>query len=244
MKRFFAVVMAAISSYCQAQNILPVERLIKSDSTWSDILKRAKTARNRIEILEVDKAAAARVLHDLQVTNRSHLGAIVYNTGGILVDDGWIRIMGSGNAKLHRTVSDWNIGKAYSKIGEVPRCLHVADDAAGGYFLINYGKFGKDTFKMYYFSPDNLQFEPLDIYYNDFLNMCFTGDLEDFYSSMRWNGWRKEVRDLKGDMVYTFYPFLFTKEGKDINKNSRKAIPVEEQYGLSMDILKQIAEQK
>ena len=70
--------------------------------------------------------------------------------------------------------------------------------------------------------------------YTDFLNFCFSGDIAKFYENLCWANWKDEVSKLDGDKVYNFYPFLWTKEGKDINKNSRKAIPIEEQYSFNM----------
>ena len=39
-----------------------------------------------------------------------------------------------------------------------------------------------------------------------------------------------------------FFPMLWTKEGKDINSVSKKAIPVEEQYDFNMDMKKQLGD--
>ena len=61
----------------------------------------------------------------------------------------------------------------------------IADDAAGGYFLLNAGELGDDLGKVYYFSPDNLQYEPLRKTYFEFLQFCFNGQLEDFYENMQ-----------------------------------------------------------
>jgi len=49
-----------------------------------------------------------------------------------------------------------------------------------------------------------------------------------------------EVAKLDGTNTYNFYPFLWTKEGKDINKVSRKPVPVEEQYLFTLDMRKQL----
>ncbi|HKO81732.1 MAG TPA: DUF2625 family protein, partial [Chitinophagaceae bacterium] len=168
------------------------------------------------------------------------MGAIIYSTGGLLIDNGWIRILGSGNKRLNRTLPDWNKGKAFKEFGEGPTFLLIADDAAGGFFAVNGGKFGKDLGKIYYLSPDNLEWEPLDLTYTDFLIFCFNGNLTEFYSNLRWANWKDEVSNLDGDKVYNFYPFLWTKEGKDINKNSRSAIPIEEQYSFNMSSRKQL----
>ncbi|MGZ8553376.1 MAG: hypothetical protein ACXWV8_08220 [Chitinophagaceae bacterium] len=45
---------------------------------------------------------------------------------------------------------------------------------------------------------------------------------------------------LDGNQVYTFYPHLWSKQGKDINKNVRSAIPIEEQYSFNMSMRKQL----
>lgn len=218
-----------------------VDELInKTDPGWPIVEEMIKSAKNKIEVLPIDPSKAEDVLFKTQVTTRSPMGAIVYTTGGILVDDGWIRILGSGNAKLTRTLPDWNKGKSFKEFGEVPPFLLVADDAIGGFFILNGGGLGEDLGKIYYFAPDNLEYEPLDITYTEFLNFCFNNDLDQFYKDNRWKNWQKEVSELDGNIVYNFYPYLWTKEGKDINKNSRKAISVEEQYNLNIDFRKQL----
>ena len=116
----------------------------------------------------------------------------------------------------------------------------IADDAIGGFYLLNGGALGTDIGKIYYFSPDNLEFEQLDITYSEFLGFCFSNDLDKFYEGNRWKDWRTEVSKLKGDEVFNFYPFLWTAEGSDINKNTRKIIPVQEQYSLNLDLRKQL----
>lgn len=145
------------------------------------------------------------------------MGAIVYSTGGILIDNGWIRILGSGSPLLTRNLPDWNKGKKLEEFGQQPLRLLVADDAADGFFAINGGGLGDDVGKLYYLSPDNLAWEPLNITYSDFLLFCFDGNIEDFYRGLRWKDWKVDCSKLKGGEVYTFYPFLWTKEGKDMN---------------------------
>src|SRR5690606_12025169 len=107
-------------------------------------------------VLPCDTLKAKEALYKTQVTTRSPMGAIIYSSGGLLVDGGWIRILGSGNIKLNRTIPDWNKGKSFKEFGEPPTFLLVADDAAGGFFAINGGGLGKDAGKVYYLSPDNM----------------------------------------------------------------------------------------
>ena len=93
----------------------PVGQLInETDPGWPLVQEWIKSAKNKIEILPVDTAKAKDALYKAQVTTHSSMGAIIYMTGGLLVDDGWIRILGSGAPKLDRTLPDWNKSKSIS----------------------------------------------------------------------------------------------------------------------------------
>jgi hypothetical protein len=72
------------------------------------------------------------------------------------------------------------------------------------------------------------------------LSFCFNNDLNEFYKNSRWNGWEKDIKDLSGNEVYSFTPFLWTKEGNDINKVAKSKMPVEEQFQFNMDMREQI----
>ena len=52
------------------------------------------------------------VLLRMQITTRSTLGAVAYETGGIVIDHGWLRFLGSGHPSFQRTLPDWNQDKA------------------------------------------------------------------------------------------------------------------------------------
>ena len=242
IRTLIVILLTSLSLHLISQNKMrPVEQLInKTDSGWPFVDKMIQSAKNKVEVLPAEPSKAEDALFRTQVTTRSPMGAIVYSTGGILVDDGWIRILGSGNEKLSRTLPDWNKGKSFKEFGEAPSFLLVADDAIGGFFILNGGGLGEDLGKIYYFSPDNLEYEPLGISYTEILEFCFNNDLDQFYKGNRWQNWRKDVSELSGDQAFAFYPFLWTEEGKDINKNSRKAISVEEQYHFNLDAKKQL----
>jgi len=168
------------------------------------------------------------------------MGAIVFSTGGILIDNGWIRILGSGSSKMQRTLPDWNKGKAFKEFGDRPAFFLVADDAAGGYFAINYGSFGKDIDSIYYLSPDNLKWEALEMNYEDFVWFCLNGDLKKFYTGIRWNSWNKDVQSLKADEVFHILPPLWSKQGKDIEKSFRSPVPAEEEFFYDLDLRKKM----
>ncbi len=228
-------------SFAISQEKRSLKDLINTqDPGWPVVKKWIAAASNKVEILAVDTAKAKSALYETQVTTRSPMGAIVYETGGILIDDGWIRILGSGSNRLNRSLPEWNIEKTLIDSTETSGFYLIADDAIGGFFIMNGGFFGKDIGKIYYFSPDNLEFEPMDWSYSDFLSFCFNNDLNKFYEGYRWKGWRNEVAALPGDKVYNFVPPLWTKEGKDFSKNSRKAISVKEQFELNVYFRKQL----
>jgi len=246
MKKFSIILLTLVSLTTFSQtNMRPIEALInESDSGWPLVTEWIKSAKNKVEVLPVDQQKAKEALYNTQVTTRSPMGAIVYETGGILIDNGWIRILGSGSEKLKRSLPDWNLGKGCTAFGQPTPFLLVADDAIGGFFLLNGGGLGKDLGKMYYFAPDSLEYEPLSITYTEFLNFCFHNNLEDFYKGYRWKTWKEDVAKLSCDSVFTFVPYLWTKEGKDIEMASRKAIPIEEQYRLNLDFRKQLQSDK
>ena len=215
--------------------IRPGEKLInRSEPGWRLIQQWIDKAKNKVEVLPCDSAIAKDALSKTQVTARSPLGAIIYSTGGLLIEYGWMRILGSGSIKLNRTLPEWNNGKSLKEFGDKPSFLLIADDVIGGFFAVNGGQFGKDVNKIYYLSPDNLKWKALGLTYTEFLNFCFNGDLNKFYKGLRWTNWQEEVSKLDGNLVYTFYPFLWTKEGKNIDKVSRRPIPIEEQFKFNM----------
>jgi hypothetical protein len=219
----------------------PINELINlSEPAWTFVKQWIDSADNTVEVLSTDTISAKEALFHIQVTTRSPMGAIVYMTGGLLIDNGWIRILGSGNEKLNRTLPDWNRGKTFTDFGEPPPFLFIADDVIGGFFLLNGGGLGPDIGKVYYWSPENLEYEPLNITYTEFLDFCFNGNLEEFYDGYRWTTWKTDIVTLTGDEVFFFFPFLWTKEGENIEENTRKIVPIEEQYTLSLDFRKQL----
>mgnify|MGYP006138941707 CR=1 FL=1 len=60
------------------------------------------------------------VLHRLQVTRRSTLGGLAADTGGLLVDHGWLRHLGGGSARLPRAYWSWDAMLAINESGYFP----------------------------------------------------------------------------------------------------------------------------
>jgi hypothetical protein len=176
----------------------------------------------------------------MQVSTRSMMGAIIYYTGGILVDNGWVRILGSGNTKLTRSLPAWNKGKTYGKIGDRPDYLLIGDDVAGGFFALNAGGLGSENGKVYYLAPDDLKWESLHISYFDFVNFCLVGNLDKFYTGLRWANWKADMPKVTGDEGFSINPYPWTNEGKEIDRDSKKAVPIQQLYYFEIGELNKV----
>ena len=223
-----------------------LEELInKEEPGWDLVQEWMQEATNPYEVLPRDAKRAETELLNAQVTTRSPMGAIIYETGGILIDGGWIRLLGSGCERLDRGMFQWNKGKTFENYGEPPAFLLVADDILGGLFAINGGAFGQnDLGQMYYLAPDTLSWEPMNCGYSEFVSWTLGGDIHMFYEPFYWSGWQEEVSKLNGNQVFSFFPFLWTKEGQQIEAVSRKVVPMEESYHLTMDMQRQLLEKE
>ena len=220
------------------------ELLNLQEPGWIVVQEWLSKATNPVEVLQSVEENRKSALVALQVTTRSPMGAIIYETGGILVDHGWIRILGSGCGRLPRSMADWNKGRTFQNYGDPAPYWLVADDVIGGVFALDGGGLlcGK-VGSIFYYSPDTVCWEPMDMSYSDFLRWCFTGDVAKYYTEYRWNGWQEDVKNLPGDKVFGFCPFLWAK-AESLESRSRRPISIAEQYDLQLDIAKQLGEQE
>ena len=214
----------------------PLEQLIDLKEPALVLINEWLVSAKNDCVLLPPSADRGQVLFDTQVTTRSPLGAIAYETGGILIDHGWLRFLGSGHPSLSRKLPEWNKDKA-------DRCYFIADDAAGGFFAINGGAFGSDLNNIYYWPPDSIEWEPTDLGFTDFFCWTLNGDLDKFYSDARWSNWKQDVSTITGDRSFDFFPPLWTQQGS-VEKSHRGAIPIEEAFNLKVDILRQMSGEK
>jgi hypothetical protein len=194
-----------------------------------------RAAKNPVEVLSVERAAGERALLALQVTSRSPMGAIALETGGLLIDHGWIRVLGAGHKRLPRSIQEWNrmTGGAAHRL---PGTILVGDDVLGGFFAINGGGLKGPPGHVFYYSPDSLTWEDLWPSYSEWLVGIMSADLEKFYQGLRWSSWRPEVERLPGDKGISVYPFVWTK-GEAIEKRSRRPVPLQELWTLHVEEL-------
>jgi hypothetical protein len=241
-KNLLMPILAFLSLTTFAQNKMEsLDELInKTDPAWPLVQKWIDSAKNKVEVLGPDTLKAKEVLYNTQVSTYATLGAVIYNSGGIMIDNGWLRILGSGSPKLNRSISEWNKGKTIKEFGDKPAYLLVADDAVGGFFAVNYGAFGEDLKHLYYLAPNSLKWEPLGLGYTEFIRFCFDSDLSQFYKGLRWSTWNQFIANLDGSKSYSFRPYLWTEGGMDIEKCTRKLVTTEELFKFNIKKQKEL----
>lgn len=203
------------------------------EAAWPFLCDCFAHSRNMVEVLSASALARGEALLETQVSVRSTLGAIVYETGGLLIDHGWLRILGSGHPRLPRTLPDWNRGRTSGPDGNTGFYL-VADDVVGGFFALNGGGLGNGKNEIFYLSPDSLTWEPMRLSYTAFLHWALMGDLHSYYMSFRWLDWEADALAVNGDRAISFYPIL-SAPGPRLERRRRGTVPVAELYDLHLN---------
>ena len=208
--------------------------LISDDrSAWAEIEAAVSGSPYAVELLPADPDRAAACLHRLQVATTSWLGALVYGTGGLVLDGGWLRVLGSGHPR-RRLPDIHEVNERFEPAG-----LVVAQDILGGEFVWRQGESeGKPT--IHYFAPDTLRWEDLTLGYTDWLYAMLAGAADRFYLSWRWPGWRDEVAACPLDAGISTMPPLFAQDGRDIGGVSRRPVAMAELLGVKHDMADQL----
>jgi hypothetical protein len=203
------------------------------NANWERILMIAGKAKNKVEILPRDSAKASVALIRSQLSTNTLLGSVIYNCGGIIVDEGWVRILGSGCGRLQRSVPDWNAGKIEAMRNEEAFFLLIADDVLGGLFAIKASSVEEleSIGTVFYYGPNSLTWQSTGLSYSSFLIYCFNGDLHDFYDDFRWKGWQEDVKNIDCNSVISCYPMLWTREGLQLKAN-RKLLAIQSQWNM------------
>lgn len=173
------------------------------------------------------------------------LGTIALYAGGILLDSGWVRVLGSGHPRLGGGLREWNATLGGDVLDPpLDQALIVAYDAVGGFYAINGGAWPTAPGTMHYFAPDSFAWESLDIGHGDFIASAFSENLDQFYESWRWPGWEAEVGALGRDQVISIWPPLGLKgadaSSSPVEGRSRRAVPAREHWSFMNDIGRQM----
>ena len=203
--------------------------LIDSSETTLRLVKSwIKDSTNNVTLYDPDLSMNSIILSNYQVSTKSVLGTIIYYTGGLLIEDGWLRLVGSNSRMLGRNLYEWNKFNIY-----YPKSILVADDVIGGFFALNGGDIGENLGNIYYFAPDTLEWEDMEMEYSDFVHWLCYGDIHSFYLNFQWTNWREEVKSIEGNKGVLIYPPLWA-EGEEIDCRKRSNIPIRELWELNI----------
>lgn len=180
-----------------------------------------------------DEVRGAEHLGRLGMSSRSWLGAVVENAGGLLVDHGWLRVLGSGTDALPNVVDVMDPAGGR---------LTVAYDVLGGRFEWRENDQGRPT--VHYFGPENLDWFDTDEGYGDWLETMLRGGTTPFYAAVRWPGWEQEVAAVPPDKGIHTSPPLWSAEGKDLSAVSRKPISFTELVAFHEEMAEQVRGQQ
>lgn len=176
------------------------------------------------QVLGVEPERRDQCLLGLQVTLRSVLGAVAYETGGIIVDHGWLRLLGGGHEALPSLYEALGLEEATS----APEYVVLGWDVVGGVFALDGGGIRGAKGHVCYYAPDALQWEDLDFGHAEFVRWALTGGLSTFAGDLRWEGWEQQAPLVPLDEVYLSDPPLWTPEGQRVDEAERRHVRVDE----------------
>jgi hypothetical protein len=210
------------------------------EDAWPDVTNWVRDSIRPAEVLTADPAAGEATLFALQITTRSPMGAIALRAGGVLVDGGWLRILGAGHARVGGGLREWNGLDGNAPVDSpLAGALIVAYDVVGGFFAINGGAWDGPTGAVRYFGPDTRDWQALDLTYTALLRFALLGDLAAFYANLRWPGWEADLATVGPDEAFSFYPWLGF-EAESIATRSRRVIPARELWSFNHWLREQV----
>jgi hypothetical protein len=206
-----------------------------AEDAWPTVLGWIQASARPVMVEPVVGTSGEATLFALQVTTRSPLGAIAFRSGGIVVDHGWLRILGAGGGRIGDGLRAWNgLDGAPALQPPLDGAMVVAYDAMGGFFVLNGGAWPGDLGSAHYLAPDGYERLDLGVGYSGLLQFVLSDRLDDFYSDLRWPGWEDEVAALAPVSVIHVYPPLGT-EATPIVDRSRRPIPAREAWAWYWD---------
>ena len=126
---------------------------------WPLVKRWIDQAANDVTTLKPDAAGGARVLEALGVTERSVLGALAVNTGGLSIDHGWLRVLGGP------LLLDWH--------DQLEGGLVVGHDAAGGFYAV-----GQEDGEVRYLVPGSYEWMETEMGHAAWVHWTLMGDVE------------------------------------------------------------------
>lgn len=206
-----------------------------NNSSWESIQEILSKSNKEILYNSTNMVNTKVILDKLQIRGNSFLGAIIQNTSGVVIDN-WIRLLGS-DSKKNRGIVSYNLINEDGIAEKIDKMLIVADDIVGGVFALNAGRFSEGIGDVWYFAPDTLEWESLEMKYSEFIAWIAQGEIDEFYSTMRWSLWKEDSKSVNFNEAILIYPFLWSNEIQ-IEKADKKIVPVEELLDINQEYSK------
>lgn len=155
-----------------------------SEPAWPQLEAELQT-NPEITVLPIAGTAGRDSLYRLQITTRSRMGALALHTGGLLVDHGWLRVLGGGDERGLPSLAEAN---GLPGDEQPPAALLIGHDVLGGRFEVSgpdpaaAGRPG-DPGEVCYFGPDTLAWEPLGAGHGAWLSWVAAGGTTEFYTT-------------------------------------------------------------
>lgn len=213
-----------------------VDDLIDADDSGIVLVREwaGRSNANPNIIFPADRDRALESLPAIGVTTRSILGAIVFETGGVAIAGGLVRLWGSGP---DRSLLEANHHARAAAGQDLADILLIADDAFGGLFALNGGGLAPlGHGDVCHLPADATQWHSLDVGYSDFVAWCLGGDLALLYGSDSGTALSPKVAFPPFDLVSTAYPFPWTVEGQN-GCGSVREIDADEHLRLRIELL-------
>jgi hypothetical protein len=181
-------------------------------------------------------------LFRLRVTTASTLGALAANCGAILIDCGWLRLLGSGLDGLP-SLPEANGLDEPSDRSTPPGHLVVGYDVLGGTFAVNGGGLPAEQGEICYFGPDTLSWTPIGLPgHSALLRWALAGGLAETFADLRWPGWERDVAAVAaGEGIFT-YPPLWAAEAHSGAAVQRSPVSLAELIGSHQEFARQLAD--
>lgn len=212
-----------------------LDQLLDRDEPALPILKEwiDDPAGNGGKLFSPDETLASDTLVRLQVTTRSMLGTFAYETGGLSIAEGLVRLLGSGSK---RSISQAAIVSGCPLDGSYPDVLIIGDDVFGGLFALNGGRFGPEQLgQVFHLAADDTVWVPLGVGHAEFIRWCLTDDLSTLYAPFAY----LDVFALRPLPAFhetlSFYPFLWTKEAK-LRQPSLRIVSADESMKMRLEV--------
>lgn len=207
---------------------------------WPVVLSWIAEAANPVDILPTSRPTGEDALLRLQVTSRSPMGGLALEAAALSIDGGWVRVLAAGNDGIAGSLVTWNGLDDGPSTPSVDKALIVGHDVLGGFFGVNGGAWTGELGSIFYFAPDTLRWQDLNMAYSSWLRWLFDGDLATFFEPNRWPDWESEVSALGPDDGLSVYPFLWA-AGGPIADRARARVPMSELWYANVEMARQLS---